>query len=401
MNKIIVLLCGLSVAGFAEPNILTLEQALAQARASSPELRAARLQLQSVEKGMDAAGRWMNPKLILDAEGLGWDNDLFSQGEYTAALSQEFQRGGKQKKDRAVTSEAIEASRQAVLEKELQLMADIHQAFVEVMVQQETSLVRTEQVQLAQAFVDVATRRYEAGSNSELDVVQAEVALGKALLLQSCCFGDLQAARETLASKIGRAALDLPPLAMPYYLLADLKGLVISEDYPGLQRLESEAERIRNLAALAKAQDTSNISLGAGYRYEAAGDINTLVFSASMPLSFYKRGRAQYAAGVLEADATLAYRDEFRRQLEQELYTLLALYDGSKMRVQISAETLIPAATKAYEVSRKGYEMGRFSWLELISAQQNLAEIRIGYIEYLRDAHIIHAQLSKFIKEGI
>jgi DNA-dependent RNA polymerase auxiliary subunit epsilon len=39
--------------------------------------------------------------------------------------------------------------------------------------------------------------------------------------------------------------------------------------------------------------------------------------------------------------------------------------------------------------------------LELIAAQQNLADIRIRYIESLRDAHLAYAQLSKFIKEGI
>ncbi len=401
MNKNTVLLCGVLVAGFAESNPLTLEQALAQARASSPELRAMRLQLRSVEKGMDAAGRWINPRLLVEGEGLGWDNDLFSQGEYTAALLQEFQLGGKQKKDRSIAAQTIEAASQALQEIELQLNSTIHQAFIEVMVQQETSVVRSEQVQLARAFVDVAQRRYEAGSNSELDVVQAKVALGEALLLETCCLGDLQAAQETLASKIGLPMADLPVLEMPYYTLANLAGLSLADTYPGLQRLGADAERLRTIALLAKAQDTSNITLGAGYRYEALGDINTLVFSASMPLSFSKRGRAEHAAGILAADAMLANRDEFRRQLEQELNSLLALYKGTQARIDISKNNLIPTAQKAFEVSRKGYEMGQFSWLELISTQQNLGEIRIGYIGYLSDAHRIHAQLSKFITEGI
>jgi len=380
---------------------LTLDEALERARQTSPELRAARMHSQAAEKGIDAAGLWKNPTLKFVSEGVGWDNDLFSQGEYTASLSQEFQLGGKQKKARAVAAQVIEASGQAVLEIELQLNVDVHQAFVEVMVQQESSIVRAEQLQLAQAFVDVAKRRYEAGGNSELDVVQAEVALGEALLLQTCCLGDLQAAQEVLASQMGLSVKDLSVLEMSYYTLPDLDGLVLADSYPGLQRLEAEAEQTRNAAMLAKAQDTPNVSLGAGYRYEAAEDINTLVFSASMPLSFNKRGHAEYAAGMLKADAVLASRDEFRRQLEQELASLLALYAGVKAQVEISEKNLIPAAQKAFEVSRAGYERGRFSWLELISTQQNLAEIREGYIGDLREAHLIHAQLSKFTKEGI
>lgn len=71
------------------------------------------------------------------------------------------------------------------------------------------------------------------------------------------------------------------------------------------------------------------------------------------------------------------------------------------MQVNISKKELIPAAEKAYELSLNGYEAGRFSWIELIAAQQNLAEIKISYIEYLREAQLIRADLSKFIKEGI
>ena len=61
----------------------------------------------------------------------------------------------------------------------------------------------------------------------------------------------------------------------------------------------------------------------------------------------------------------------------------------------------MPKAEQAYELSRDGYAAGRFSWLELIAAQQNLADIRIRYIESLRAAHLAHAQISKFMKEGV
>ena len=70
------------------------------------------------------------------------------------------------------------------------------------------------------------------------------------------------------------------------------------------------------------------------------------------------------------------------------------------MQVAISKEQLIPGAEEAYKISLKGYEAGRFSWIELIAAQQNLADIKIEYIEYLREAHLITAKLSKFLNEG-
>jgi cobalt-zinc-cadmium efflux system outer membrane protein len=64
-------------------------------------------------------------------------------------------------------------------------------------------------------------------------------------------------------------------------------------------------------------------------------------------------------------------------------------------------DRLIPKAVKAYDLSRVGYEAGRFSWLELIAAQQHLADIRMGYIEALQEAHLARLDILKFKKEGI
>ncbi len=79
---------------------------------------------------------------------------------------------------------------------------------------------------------------------------------------------------------------------------------------------------------------------------------------------------------------------------------ILALYNGAKIEAEITGSKLMPKAEQAYELSRTGYDVGRFSWLELIAAQQKLSEIRIRYIEALRDAHLARAQISKFMKEG-
>lgn len=403
MKRFIVLLFGGLAAsiGFAESGPLTLEQALARARQNSPELRAAQMVAQSAVKGVDAAGLWINPKLEFEAEGLGWDNDLFSDGEYTLGLKQEFQRGGKRAKERAVALKSIGVAEQGAQEKKLDLDTRVRVAFIEIMVQQETGKVRAEQEQLGRAFVEVAKRRHQAGGGSELDVVQAELALEEVILLQTCCFGDLLAAQERLASLIGIPVSELGVLSADFYALGSVEGLAVGTDYPTLRRLDAEVEKIRAEAQYAKAQDTSNVLLTGGYRHEAAGDNNTFVFSASMPLSFNKRGRAEYAADMLRAHAVEAEREDVLRRLQMELDTHRALYGGAEKQVELTKTKLLPKAEQAYELSREGYDIGRFSWVELIAAQQNLADIRIRYVESLREAHLAYAQISKFIEEGI
>lgn len=403
MKISIVLLCsGLTASiGFAESGTLILEQALELARQSSPELRAAQMVAQSAVKGVDASGLWENPKLEFEAEGLGWDNDLFSDGEYTLGLKQEFQRGGKRAKERAIALQSIGVADFVAQEKKLDLDTRVRVAFIELMVQQETGKVRAEQEQLGRAFIEVAKRRHQAGGGSELDVVQAELALEEIILLQTCCFGDLLAAKERLASLIGIPVLELGELSADFYALNPVEGLSVGSEYPSLRRLDAEVDKIRAEAQYAKAQDVSNVSLTGGYRYEAAGDINTFVFSASMPLSFNKRGQAEYAANMLRANAVQAEREDVLRRLQMELDTHRALYNGAEKQVELTITKLLPKAEQAYELSREGYDIGRFSWIELIAAHQNLADIRIRYIESLREAHLAYAQISKFSEEGI
>ena len=132
------------------------------------------------------------------------------------------------------------------------------------------------------------------------------MALAESILSQTCCFGDLKAAQEKLASLIGIPLQKLGEPVASYYELDRVEGVRVADSHPALQRLDATIETVRAQAALAKARDAADLTLGVGYRYEAATDVNTFVFSASMPLNFVKRGRAEQAATLLRVDALRA-----------------------------------------------------------------------------------------------
>ena len=71
------------------------------------------------------------------------------------------------------------------------------------------------------------------------------------------------------------------------------------------------------------------------------------------------------------------------------------------MEAELTRDKLIPKAEQAYQLIKAGYDAGRYSWLELIAAQQHLADIHIRQIEALRDAHFARAQIYRFLKEGV
>jgi len=402
MIKHILLACGCmaAVSGFAEMEPLSLDRALTLAREHSPELRAARMQTSAAEQAVAAAGVWRNPELEFEAERVGGDYDGFNDSQYTIGIAQTFERGGKRKNDRRVAEQSIAVAFQAEGEKAMTLMAEVRLAFIEVLSQQEIGTVRSEQEQLGRAFVEVAKRRLDAGGGSELEVTEAELALEEILLSQTCCFGDLKAARIHLASLIGLTEHEMPELTGDYYELPALEETVIAESHPALQRIQAQIAVKKAQAERAKSKDAADLTLGAGYRYDAASDDNSFVLGASMPLNFFRPGRAEQAATLLQADALQAEYDERRRFLQQQLSMLIAVYSGAKLEAEMTRNNLMPKAEKAYALSQTGYEAGRFSWLELINAQQHLAAIRVRHIEALRAAHKARAEVSKFMKEG-
>lgn len=401
MYKSILLLCSIVAAGHAEPVSLTVDQALELALQHSPELKAARMHTLAAEKAVYAAGRWKNPKLKFEAEGVGWDNDGFNDAEYMVGLQQTFERGKKRDTERAVAQKSIAIAFQAEAEKEQALLANVRRAFIEVFSQQEIGLVRAEQEQLGLALIEVARRKHQAGGGSELEVVQAELALEEILLSQTCCFGDLKAAREELASLIGMPEPKLGELKGDFYGLESIENPLIADSHPALRRSAAEIETIRAKAAQARAGDATDITLEAGYKYDAAEEVNTFVFGAAVPLNFSRQGRATEAAVLLQADAMLAGQDELRRMLQQQLTVLASQYSGAKMEAEMTRDRLMPKAEQAYALSKTGYEAGRFSWFELINAQHHLAEIKVRYIEALKDAHVARAEITRFMKEGI
>lgn len=397
--KYAALLCGALIATAAlgqSKTPFTLERALALALHQSPALRAADLNTQAAEKAVDAAGLRSNPELYVEAEGLGGDRDLYRDAEYVVGIQQSIQRGGKRLAERNAALQAIDITAHAGEEKKRELAAAVRRAFAELQAQQEIERVRSEQVELSRAIIETAEKRFEATVASELEVVQAELAYDETVFAQRRSLSDLAAARAQLASLIGVPAQELPEAEGPYYQTQTFEQIRIDDTHPTLRRLDAEEQQILAEAQWAKTQDVSDITLGAGFKHEAESNVNSFVFSASMPLNLSKRGQAEHAVGLLRAEAVRAARAEAYRQLLLELNRMIEQHKSAISEATATQEQLLPKAEKAYILSREGYNAGRYSWLELIEAQQHLAEVRIRQIETLLEVHLLEADLSTF-----
>ncbi len=375
---------------------LTLDEALAKALEQSPALRAARAEAQAANEGVGLSTLWQNPELEVEAEGLGGDNNGTDVAEYSAMISQKFPMFGKSGKRRAVAQKVFEASEYAVLEAQLELAVQVRAAFAEALAQQEIAVIRDQQEKLAREFFEVAEKRHEEGGASELEVVQAELTLEEVLMEKQCCFGDLDAAKKLLASLMGVSVDEVGVPEGNFYDLEGLEDVQIDDAHPTLQRLRAQEEMTRAEATVARSRAVPDFSIGAGVKYEAADEAQSFVVAASIPLPFWNRGGAEGAAVLLRADAVSAYREQAQRDLQQQLDRTVQAYRSAGAEAVQYRTRILPKAEQAYALSRKGYDAGRYSWMELLSAQQNLAGTRIRTVEAVLAARKALAELSKF-----
>jgi cobalt-zinc-cadmium efflux system outer membrane protein len=74
--------------------------------------------------------------------------------------------------------------------------------------------------------------------------------------------------------------------------------------------------------------------------------------------------------------------------------------ETARMRaVRLRGEAL-PMAREALEQTRAGYERGRFSFLELASAQSELLEIETAALEAAADHHRLRTELERLTGEA-
>jgi len=394
MDKIILLTAvfGLSLISQA----LTLDEALAVAQQSSPALRVARTEQEAASYRLAAAGLWKNPVLDLEGEGIGGDNDHFDEGEYGVGLKQTVPFGGQSKHQRGVARQALEGATHSIAETETLLYAKVRAAFYEALAQQEIAKVRDKQEKLGREFIAVAEERIAAGGGSEMDLIQANLALEEILLEKACCFGDLDAAKKELASLMGVELKEIGTPTGDFYELKKEVPVEVDVMHPTLQRLRARSEQARSEAALVKSQSYGDLKLGAGVKYEPADDAHSFVVSAMIPLPFGKRGRLEQAAALLQADALSARAEQARLNLQLQLTKAAQDFQRTAEEAAQYKNRMLPMAEHAYELSRKGYDAGRYSWLELVTTQHDLAALRVRYIESLLVAHKSSAQLDQF-----
>lgn len=385
---------------------LTLRTAVALALQANPGLSAARHEQAAADGAVVQAGAWPNPTLDTQLEDVRRNNRTT-----TLQLSQPIELGGKRAARVTAAERARDQAASALSARRAELRASAVTAFFDVLTAQERLRLAQDSVGLAQIATRAAANRVAAGKVSPLEETKARVAEAgiRVELLQA--EGTLRASRQLLAALWGNpaprftqvdGAVDqLPAQAAVPEVARRLP------DAPVLRQARLEVERRRALSDLEQARRIPDVTVSLGVKRvpasEGEGDAvsssrrNQVVVGLSVPLPIFDTNRGNITEALSREDKA---RDELAAA-ELQLGADVAQASERLRSARATAETLqrdaLPGAETAYRAATKGFELGKFSFLEALDAQRTLFQVRNQYLVALADAHRAAGELDRLL----
>ena len=390
---------GTATARAGEPaGPLTLQAALALAMASNPDLSAAQYELQAVEATVLQANVLPNPSLELAVEDRRRETR-----ESTLQLSQPIELGGKRSARMSAAERSRDAAAAELNAKRAEVRSGVVTAFFDVLVAQERMRLAQESAELAQKATSAATRRVAAGKVSPVEETKARVEESSVRLELTQARSELASARKRLSATWGnpvprfeRADGELTTLpAMPE--IAGMSQRLAQA--PTLTRARYEVDRRQALAQVESSRRIPDMTVSLGVKRSEELGRNQAIVGVSVPLPFFDTNRGNVLESLRRVDKA---RDELAAtevRLDSELAEAYERLNVSRQEAESLQKEVIPGAQSAFDAATKGFEFGKFGFLDVLDAQRTLLQAKSQYLRALSAAHRAAADIDRILGE--
>ena len=365
-----------------------------------PALRALQHRIQSLEAQVKQAKVLPNPEIGGEVENVA-GNGAFSgtdAAEYTIVLSQPILLGGKRSKQVRVADLDLRLAEWTYESTKRELIKSATMAYIEVLVAQEQIYLLEKMVLLSDDLMEAAQRRVKSGAASVLEQTKAEIERATTIADQEEVTRRQRNSRRKLLALVGKTSDDVTSISGNLYRLHDLPSfedlMRRLKDNPNWARWNDELKQREAMIALENVQRIPDLDLGIGWRRDEGAESEGFIFAASIPLPLFDRNQSARKSAHNEQAAAIEEHRAVKLELENELadvYSDLTLAHG---RAKAIKEEILPAAQRAFDVSREGYLQGRFGFLDLVDAQRTLFEARGKYIDTLSNYHESAAEIE-------
>ncbi|WP_033898412.1 TolC family protein [Pseudomonas sp. FH1] len=367
------------VASASQAQTLTLDSALQTAFANNPELAAAQWDIDIAQGGRQQAGLIPNPVASWDVEDTRRDSRTTS-----IKISQALELGGKRGARIDVASRAQDAAALTLEQRRNTLRAEVIDNYYGALLAQERLDLAQRSMTVAERGLVVANGRVTAGKASPVEATRAQVQLSEIRLELDRAQIGLTDAYRRLAASTGSAAPNFQAVATQ-----NPSTPTVPSATQLLARLEQTTElRLAKLSilqneasvGLEKAQRIPDLDVSIGSQYDASVRERVNLVGVSMPIPLFNRNQGNVLAATRRADQARDLRNATELRLRTETRQALDLWQSANTEVRAFNQQILPAAQSAVDSATRGFEMGKFSFLDVLDAQRTLIAARTQYL---------------------
>ncbi|MBB3103841.1 TolC family protein [Azomonas macrocytogenes] len=377
----------------AQGQVVTLEQALATAQASNPQLAALRWNIGIADGDRQQAGLLPNPELSWLTEDTG------TKAEATVQITQALQLGGKRGARVDVASRGQALAAVQFEQQRNQLRAEVIEAFYAALLAQEQVQIAEQSKVLAERGLAIANGRVKAGRSSPIEARRSQVQLAEIELTLNRARRDKAIAYRTLSSLMGTAlpqfervegnAHYFPPLPEASQLLARMS------DTQSLRLAALQIDQHEAAVELEKAKRIPDLSVTLGNKRLGVENRDVVVLGLSMPLPLFDRNQGNVYAASQRVGQAQDLRNATELRLQTETRQALNQWATALTSVRALDEAIIPAAQQTLDNLTRGFEAGKFGLIDVLDAQRILLAARTEYLQAAGDVTVAWAQIER------
>lgn len=386
----------------AQPSqpVVTLREALQQARAHSPARHAALARVEAADLARTFAGRPLNPTAEFRWENIAPGLRGALPADVFATLTQPIELGGKRAARRGVAAAAVEAARASAGSATRALDLEIAQRYVAVIREQDRRRALVEQGEGLTEIVRVLERRVAEGVTAEADLRKIETE--RARVETDAALAGIAAGRVLagLAALTGwttppsAEALERPVVQVPGGVDADAAVMAAVDRRPDVQVAASRLDASQQNLQFEISRRAPDLHITSGFKRTAGFDTGLLAVLVPVPL--FERNRASIALAQGNVRAAALELEQTRRVAIFEARAALAAASDLTQRAADAAARVIQPATVVRAAARAAFTSGAGDLLRLVDAERVYADARLTVSDLASEALLatIEARLA-------
>jgi cobalt-zinc-cadmium efflux system outer membrane protein len=390
-----------------EQNTLTLASAIKRALKENPAFKVFALRQVSLDGQQQTQALSPAYQLAFEAENFAGSGQLkgFDGAEFTVSLSSVIEMGDKRAARRDMGSHRsaqLSAERKIAA---LSLLAEVTRRYIDVLTAQANLSLANEATQLAEETLVEVEKRAKAGSTPKAEIKRALAAVGNARLGLSEKQQKFSYSKLSLAILWNESSVDFNKVAGDlYYFSADVafdQLYAKVKQNPALLAFASE-ERLKNAQLrLTKSQSSTDIQWTLGVKQlQDIGD-TALVAGFSIPLFSSTNNSGAIITAQAERDEVQARKITALLNLHSQLQQAYssrkqAIYTANSLK-----NTIIPLLEEALAETQIAYQRGLYSYLDYLSARQELLIAKQALIKSASAALRFGADIEQLIAEPL